>query len=89
MKKNEIAYINIDLQKKQLVRAEVWSMPFFVLLPLFFSLWLLWRWYIHDSLHTTQTHTGELILGLIILIGNLIFDIPFVNLLIQQMKKSR
>jgi len=65
--------------KMLLVRMELWFAPLLIIVPLIISGVLLWDWYARGVLTQTSAFDGELFLGILLLIGNLVFDIPFLR----------
>ena len=74
---------NGDIRKQHikmlLVRMELWFAPLLILVPLITSGVLLWDWYARGASVQISAYDGELFLGLFLLIGNLVFDIPFLR----------
>ncbi len=58
---------------------ELWFAPLLIILPFVVSLVFFWDWYTHGFTQQTSTFDGEFFLGLLLLIGNLVFDIPFLR----------
>lgn len=63
----------------KLVRAELLFMPLLIIVPILASAFLIYDWYTRGFLLSNSAFDIELILGIIILIGNIMFDIPFVK----------
>ena len=74
-------------QRKLLLRLELWFAPLLITAPVVVSSVLLWDWYVKGFLTGSTLYDGELLLGLLILIGNLLFDIPFLRSLRTLKKK--
>lgn len=74
---------NNDIRKKTiqmlLVRMELWFAPVLIVIPLIVSFFFLQDWYLRGFLMHVSTYDGELFLGLLLFIGNLIFDAPFLR----------
>jgi hypothetical protein len=74
--------------QKLLVRLELWFAPWLVIVPVIVSLVLLWDWYVRGWSQESSLYDGEFMLAFILLIGNLVFDIPFLRSLRTLRKKS-
>ena len=87
-KKKSIADQRTLTIQKLLIRLELWFAPLLLLLPLLVSLIFLWEWYAKGFIVGSSVYDGELLLGLIVLFGNLAFDVPFLRS-IRMLKKKR
>jgi hypothetical protein len=87
MKNKKIKYFETWSQVKKMIRVELGFAPFLVLLPIFISILFIWSWYYKGYLAGNSIYDGHLILGLIILVLNIVFDIPFIKSLITYSKK--
>jgi len=76
------------LQRKLLLRLELWFAPVLIIIPILAGLTLMVDWYLRGGSTGSSLYDGEFLLGLLILIGNLLFDIPFL-LLIRTLKKKQ
>ena len=65
--------------QKLLLRLELWFAPSLLLVPIVVSVVFLLEWYTKGYINGSSEYNGELILGLLLLLGNLLFDIPFVR----------
>jgi hypothetical protein len=74
--KNDTRKENIQ---KLLLRLELWFAPALIIVPLIISLVFLWDWYVRGYSAGISVYDGELFLGLFLLFGNLVFDIPFLR----------
>jgi hypothetical protein len=74
--KNDTRKENIQ---KLLLRLELWFAPALIIVPLVVSLVFLWDWYVRGYTLGISLYDGELFLGLLLLFGNLVFDIPFLR----------
>ena len=77
-----------NTQRKLLLRFELWFAPLLITAPVVVSSVLLWDWYGKGYVTGSSVYDGELLLGLLILIGNLLFDIPFLRSLRTLKKKQ-
>lgn len=71
-----------------LLRVELWFAPLLLLVPIVVSVVFLLEWYTNGFINGSSEYDGELFLGLILLVGNLVFDIPFVGS-IRMLKKKQ
>lgn len=89
VKKNTDSKISLEYLENErfydekIVRTELLAAPFLVFIPLLVGFLLVYDWYARDFLENNLNLFSELILGFIIIIGNVLFDIPF----IRSMKK--
>jgi|GEM_PF-1210392 len=74
--------------QKLLLRLELWFAPLLLLIPIVVSLVFFLEWYTKGVLNGSSVYDGEMFLGLLLLVGNLIFDIPFVRS-IRTLKKKQ
>lgn len=74
--------------QKLLLRLELWFAPVLILVPLLVSLFFLWDWYLRGFSTGSPVYDGELLLGLLLLVGNLVFDIPFLRSIRTLSKKE-
>lgn len=65
--------------QKLLLRLELWFAPALLLIPIIVSVVFLLEWYTKGYINDSSEYTGELILGFLLLLGNLLFDIPFIR----------
>jgi len=76
MKNNETRKETIQ---KLLLRLELWFAPLLILIPLVVSLFFIGDWYSRGFSTGSSVHDGELLLGMLLLFGNLAVDIPFLR----------
>jgi len=84
-KKNDTRKENIQ---KLLLRLELWFAPVLIIVPIGASLFFLWDWYVRGFSTGSSVYDGELFLGLLLLVGNLAFDIPFLRSIRTLRKKE-
>ncbi|VVB61445.1 Uncharacterised protein [uncultured archaeon] len=77
-----------EIIQKLLLRLELWFAPLLLLVPIIVSLIFLWEWYVKGFKIGSLSYNGELLLGLLLLVGNLVFDIPFLRS-IRMLKKKQ
>jgi hypothetical protein len=74
--------------QKLLVRLELWFAPLLIIMPMSVSVFFLWDWYMRGLSKKSSLYDGELILGLLLLGVNFIFDVLFLRSLRVQRKKE-
>ena len=74
--KNDTRKENIQ---KLLLRLELWFAPVLIIVPIGASLFFLWDWYVRGFSTGSSLYDGEFILGLLLLLGNLFFDLLFLK----------
>ena len=72
-------YIKNEKNFARIIRAELLFMPLLICVPLIVGFFLIYDWYVRGFSMNNPDYIGQLILGIIILIGNIIFDIPFIK----------
>jgi hypothetical protein len=65
--------------QRLLLRLELWFGPLLLLVPIIVSVVFLLEWYTKGFINGFSEYDGELLLGLLLFVGNLVFDIPFVG----------
>jgi hypothetical protein len=83
--KNDSRTENIQ---KLLLRLELWFAPALIIIPIGVSWFFVWDWYVRGFSTGSSIYDGELLLGLLLLIGNLMFDIFFLRSLRILKKKQ-
>jgi len=83
--KNDTRKENIQ---KLLLRLELWFAPVLIIVPIGVSLFFLWDWYVRGFSTGSSVYDGELLIGLLLFIGNLMFDIFFLRSLRVLKKKQ-
>jgi len=74
--------------QKLLLRMELWFAPALIIVPILVSLFFVWDWYMRGFSIGSSLYDGELILGLLLLLGNLFFDVLFIkSIRIQKLQK--
>jgi len=67
---------------------ELWFAPALIIVPILVSLFFVWDWYMRGFSIGSSLYDGELILGLLLLLGNLFFDVLFIkSIRIQKLQK--
>jgi len=85
---NETTRSQKEAIQKILLRLELWFAPVLIIVPVVVSLFLVWDWYARGSALGLSRYDGELLLGLLILCGNLAVDIPFLRSIRTLRKKG-
>jgi len=80
-------YMKINGNFARLIRIEILFMPILIFVPILVGIFLINDWYIRDLLHQELDLIGELFFGIILIIGNIAFDIPFVKTMFHYRKK--
>jgi hypothetical protein len=88
MDKNEMKYIKKEFYFSKVIRAEILFTPFLIALPLIVGFSLIYDWYARGIVDSNPAFNGELVLGIVIIAGNIVFDIPFVKSLRVISKKK-
>ena len=78
----------IKSNNERAIRTELLFMPLLVIVPFIVGLSLIFDWYFRGFLENISAFDGELILGIIIIVGNIVFDVPFIKSLIKFNKKK-
>lgn len=68
-----------EIIRKLLLRLELWFAPLLLIVPIIVSVVFLLEWYTKGFTSGSSAYDGELLLGMLILIGNILFDIPFIR----------
>ena len=68
-------------------RLEIWFTPLLVSLPIVVSIFFIRDWFYRGFSKGISTYDGELFLAIIIIIGNIIFDVLFLKSLIYPKEK--
>ena len=87
MKKKANTYLKSYNNNLKIFRSELVFTPLLVALPVLVSIFLIYDWYSRGVSTGNTIYNGELILAVIILIGNFMFDIPFIRSLVRFKKK--
>lgn len=85
---NDMEYLKKENITKKIIRTELLFIPLLISLPFVVGLILVYNWYTYIIINGLNGYESELILGLIIIIGNLIFDIPFIKSLKEELSRK-
>ncbi len=88
MKNTAKEYIKFDKNDIKAIRLEILLTPLIVIFPLLVSGYLIYDWFTRGLLMNISQYNGELFIALIILIGNILFDVPFIKTLIRYNTKT-
>ena len=80
-------YVKANGNFARLIRAEILFMPILIFVPILVGIFLINDWYVRGFLLNNAQYNGEFLLGLILIIGNITFDIPFVKTMLRYRKK--
>lgn len=86
MNENNMKYMKNNNNSKVL-RTEILFAPLLIVLPFIVGILLINDYYYRGIIGNDPSFFGELILGIVIIVGNILFDIPFIKSLIK--KKER
>ena len=87
--KVDIKSIKEKISLKKVIRTEILFTPMLIDVPLVIGLSLIWDWYSRGYLMDNSNYTAQLFFGIIIIIGNITFDIPFIKSLVELAKKNK
>ena len=88
MNKENMKYLQNGSSNAKIIRTEILLTPLLFFAPLAVGLLLVYDWVVRDFLTGEFDLTGELMFGIIILICNIMFDIPFIKSLRELSKKK-
>jgi len=80
-------YIKKESTDEKLLRAELLFAPLLIIAPVLISVFLINDWFVRGFSTGVSNYDGELLLAVIILSGNILFDIPFIKSLKTLSKK--
>ena len=81
-------YMKKEKSIVKMLRTEILLAPILIILPIIIGIIFIYEWYRRGFLTGDPSFNINLILGLIIIIGNILFDIPFIKSLIEHTKKT-
>jgi hypothetical protein len=88
MNEQSVGYLKKDSDDlRRVIRIEIWFTPLLIVLPLIVGGFLIYDWFCRDFSMNDLELTGELMLGVIILVGNVMFDIPFLKSLLRYRRR--
>jgi uncharacterized membrane protein len=71
-----------------LLRLELWFAPLLLIIPLTVAMFFLIDWYVRGFSTGLSSFDGELFIGLLIFLGNIFVDIPFLRSIRMLRKKQ-
>jgi len=86
--KNQKYIKNSNRVDLKIVKIEILFTPLLVVAPFLVGFFLIKDWYIRDYLWNELDLFRQLLLGCIIIIGNILFDIPFIKSLRRYNKEK-
>ena len=88
MNEVDMEYMKSQSNTRRVIRTEILFTPFLVILPIFIGFLFIYNWYNRGYVEGNPEYFGTLVLGIIIIIGNVFFDIPFIRSLIKLIKNQ-
>lgn len=88
MKNKEMYYLKVKRSDKNIVRTEILLTPLLIGLPMIIGILFICDWFYRGFLTYSSVFDGELILGIIILVSNIMFDIPFIRSLWRNFREN-
>lgn len=88
MKNKEMYYLKVKRSDKNIVRTEILLTPLLIGLPMIIGILFICDWFYRGFLTCSSVFDGELILGIIILVSNIMFDIPFIRSLWRSFREN-
>ena len=79
MNKEKMEYMKKNNNYAKVIRTEILFTPLLIIVPIIISIFLIHDWFTRGFSMNNPAYDGELMLGIIILVGNIIFDIPFIK----------
>jgi len=86
MNKNEMEYIKKGSNISKIIRTEILLTPLLIIFPFVVGIFLIFSWF---DKGLDSEYFGSFLLGIVIIIGNIAFDIPFIRSLIELSKKNK
>lgn len=93
MNGEKMTYVKNSNSNERIFRTELLLAPLLIFLPFIVGIIFVNDWYVRGFLTDSYAFDGELILGILIILGNILFDIPFIkslknfNVLFKKSKK--
>ena len=79
-------YLNVKQSDKSTFRTEILFAPLLIIFPIFVGILFIYDWFYRGFLTCSPAFDVELILGIVILLANILFDIPFIESLSRNIK---
>jgi len=77
--RKETEYLKKEGTNKKLLRAELLFAPPLIIAPVLVSVFFINDWFVRGFSTGISDYNGEILLAIIILSGNILFDIPFIK----------
>lgn len=87
MNRKEMEYLNNDTDDFKVIRTEILFAPLLIVLPFLVGVLFIQEWFYRGFSLGVSDFDIQFIMGVIIIIGNIVFDIPFIKSLIKFEKK--
>lgn len=87
MNGKEMKYLEKPSDDFKVVRTEILFTPLLIVLPFLVGVLFIQEWFYHGFSVGISDFDGQLIIGVLIIFGNIVFDIPFIKSLIRLGKK--
>ncbi|UCF13688.1 MAG: hypothetical protein JSW06_05365 [Thermoplasmatales archaeon] len=84
---NKKSNLDKEPNNTRLMRLELIFAPLLIFLPIVVSIFLIRDWFYRGFSKGISTYDGELFLAIIILVGNIVFDVLFLKSLISLNEK--
>jgi hypothetical protein len=81
--KKEMVYLKKGNNTEKVIRTELLLTPILIFMPLFIGLLFIYDWYDRGFVDGASGYFGTLLIGIIILVSNFLFDIPFLKSLME------
>jgi hypothetical protein len=81
MNRGEMEYLKTGSNNAKVIRTEILFTPLLIVLPILVGFIFIYDWFCRGFSMGNSAFDGELIIGVIILISNIVFDIPFIKFL--------
>jgi hypothetical protein len=82
-------YLKTDYDDLKVVKSEIFLTPMLIILPLLVGVFFVYDWFYRDYSLGVLDLDGHLMFGVVILIGNIMFDIPFIKSLIRYRRNKK
>jgi len=85
MNEDKMDYIKKEKNFSKVIRTEILFTPVLIIFPLIVGIFLIYDWIDKGF---DSAYFGSLMLGIIIIFGNIVFDIPFIKSLRELSRKK-
>ena len=87
MNKN-MEYLKKERNMSKIIRSEIFFAPLLIMIPFLVGSVFIYEWYSRGFVLGVSSFDFEVVLGLILIFGNIMFDIPFIISLRKLSKKN-